>query len=65
MSVADLTKFKQLLELYKVYKEQSNEVTFTIYSTHDNSGPYGPYHCDTHDNYVVKSKIRVKNNESN
>lgn len=47
-----------------MYDKQSSEINRTIYSVHDDSGPGDPdYHCDTHDNYVTRSKIRTKTNE--
>lgn len=64
MTKTDLTNLKQLLELYKTYTKQSSETNRTIYSIHDDSGPGDPdYHCDTHDNYVTSSKIKIKTNE--
>ena len=53
MLKADLTKFKRLMELYQTYQKQAN--------SNDDSGPGDPdYHCDTHDNYVVNSKVKIK-----
>lgn len=61
MLKADLTKFKRLMELYQTYQKQANSNERTIYSLHDDSDPGDPdYHCDTHDNYVVNSKVKIK-----
>lgn len=49
------------MELYQTYQKQANSNERTIYSLHDDSGPGDPdYHCDTHDNYVVNSKVKIK-----
>lgn len=61
MSKTNLTKIKRLIELYQTYQKQANTNERTIYSLHDDSGPGDPdYHCDTHDNYVVNTKIKTK-----
>lgn len=70
MNVENLINLKKdLLELCRVYKKQSNEENYSMNSchsnSHDNSGGHPNYHNNSHDNTPSRMKVKLAKNVSN